>query len=136
VLALGESFAIGLRTNDDLRVEGVKGRSGSESQFTVSGFTEHEHSRHYWSEGSEGMVSAFWFVGEVELARSEHSATRQLAMDFNDPKADALGVPYTIGESTGQSRRCSVAGTAWFLFNEWSEKKKKLVVNPFRPSAG
>lgn len=74
-----------------------------------------------WSEGSEGMVTAYLSTGDPDDSTKAvffHNETRR----YQSPNG---GVPYATDNSDGWVSFNSVAGTAWFVFNE-------LRINPFQ----
>ncbi|MDD5449664.1 MAG: hypothetical protein PHO42_03595, partial [Candidatus Omnitrophica bacterium] len=66
-----------------------------------------------WSEGSEGMVSAYYRAGDTISAAYFHNQTYR----YQQPNG---GVPYSTPNNDGGNwpQYNSVAGTAWFYFNE------------------
>lgn len=74
-----------------------------------------------WSEGSEGMVTAYFSTGDPDDSTKAvffHNETKR----YQSPNG---GVPYATNNSDGWVSFNSVAGTAWFVFNE-------LRINPFQ----
>ena len=77
-----------------------------------------------WSEGSEGMVTAYYAIGDpadAEKAAFFHNETKRY-------QAKNGGVPYATNNRDQWETSNSVAGTAWFIFNE-------LRINPFQVNA-
>lgn len=80
-----------------------------------------------WSEGSEGMVSAYHFADNSSLADEYHQETESYMLPNG-------GVPYSTLPSNPSDPHWnwtdapSIAGTAWFYFNEQTKP-----VNPFQP---
>jgi len=80
-----------------------------------------------WSEGSEGMVAARYLAGDPVKANYYHTETARYMMSNG-------GVPYsTLPVSPSKplwnwTDANSIAGTAWFYFNEHSPR-----INPFQP---
>ncbi len=74
-----------------------------------------------WSEGSEGMVTAYFSTGGPE------DSTRAVFFHNQTKRYQSAngGVPYATDNSDGWVSFNSVAGTAWFVFNE-------LRINPFQ----
>jgi len=80
-----------------------------------------------WSEGSEGMVAARYLAGDSVKANYYHTETASYMMSNG-------GVPYStlpVSPSVplwNWTDANSIAGTAWFYFNEHSPR-----INPFQP---
>jgi hypothetical protein len=97
----------------------------------VDGFRENDCSTNdeglVWSEGSEGMVAAYYLAGRPAKARYYHQETASYRMDNG-------GVPYSnlppnpSDPYWNWTDKNSIAGTAWFRFNEGMWK-----INPFQP---
>lgn len=80
-----------------------------------------------WSEGSEGMVAACYLAGDLVKADYYHGETARYMMGNG-------GVPYStlpVNPSDplwNWTDANSIAGTAWFYFNECAPR-----ANPFQP---
>jgi hypothetical protein len=99
----------------------------------IDGYKESTCSTDFvWSEGSEGMVAACYRAGDPEnIAKADY---------YHDETASYMmgngGVPYSTlpanptDPSWNWTDANSIAGTAWFYFNE-----RSLKVNPFQPQS-
>jgi hypothetical protein len=109
------------RAEEKLRVD-----HGSIAALTdIVGFRDSETASplKVWSEGTEGMVAAYLWLGDVDDARAYHEQTARL-------QTASGGIPYATDSPDGWSTRPSVAGTAWFLLNRlWPPR------NPFAPDS-
>jgi len=128
VLALGTGYKGCLTLAEETcRVEGKSHKLNGRQVRGLVGFTEWAKSTHLWPEGTEGMVAAYYLVGDREKADEYHAQTRRFAEALDaDPTDNALGVPYATADTKGLATCESVAGTVWFYLNERQ-------VNPFRP---
>ncbi len=128
VLALGDWVEPNMWINEEKLV--VRERTHTLNGKTIDGivgYTEWHGSEHYWTEGTESMVSAWLMLGNQEKADFYHQHTRRVAEALDaDPTDDKLGVPYACLLSKETSTTESVAGTTWFYYNEAG-------INPFRP---
>ncbi|KAA3660356.1 MAG: hypothetical protein DWQ10_06860, partial [Calditrichaeota bacterium] len=130
-----------------LKVTGSTIYAGTGSQVAgIDGYKEHARDRYYqtannlrgdfvWSEGSEGVVSARYIAGDTTVADYYHGETASYTLSNG-------GVPYStlalidsaayIGkENWSFGDNASVAGTAWYLFNE--AVGNGALLNPFQP---
>jgi hypothetical protein len=66
-----------------------------------------------WSEGSEGMAAGYYRIGNIAYAKYFHNQTYKYQQSNG-------GVPYATPNNDGADwpQYNSVAGTAWFYFNE------------------
>jgi hypothetical protein len=108
----------------DLAYERLLVRDGvSGGASGIQGICERMPNEGYvWSEGTEGMVAALKVLGGADrIGRAErlHAETCRY-------QSETGGIPYATRNTNGKSESPSIAGTAWFLFNE-------LGINPFAP---
>ena len=128
VLALGAEYKGCLALAEEkCRVEGKSHTLNGRQVDGLVGFTEWAKSTHLWPEGTEGMVAAYYLVGDREKGDTYHAQTRRFAEALDaDPTDNTLGVPYATADTKGLATCESVAGTAWFYLNERR-------ANPFQP---
>lgn len=128
VLVLGPEYAGCLQVAEDNCLVTNKTHTLNDKTVTgIAGFTERTGMNYFWAEGTEGMVAAWLMTGQAGKAAFYHQQSRRLAEGVADDSRDnKLGIPYATVDATGVSVKESVAGTAWFYFNERG-------VNPFRP---
>jgi hypothetical protein len=97
----------------------------------IDGFKENDCSADdeglVWSEGSEGMVAALYLAGELAEARYYHLETASYKMDNGGVPYSTLP-PHPANPLWNWTDNNSIAGTAWFYFNEGTWK-----LNPFQP---
>ncbi|MEI6514830.1 MAG: FISUMP domain-containing protein [bacterium] len=128
VLALGPEYGSGLPLAEEKCLVTNKTHTLNNKTVTgIAGFTEWTGTSHYWAEGTEGLVAAWLMTGQAGKAAFYHQQTWRLAEGVAaDSRHNKLGIPYATPDAVGVSVKESVAGTAWFYFNERG-------VNPFRP---
>jgi len=128
VLALGPEYASSLQLAEEKCLVTNKTHTlNNKTVAGIAGFTEWTGTEYFWAEGTEGMVAAWLMTGQSGKAAFYHQQTRRLAEGVAaDSSENKLGIPYATQDAVGVSVRESVAGTAWFYFNE-------RCVNPFRP---
>jgi len=128
VLALGPGYSACLQLAEEKCLVTNKTHNLNGKTVTgITGFTEWTGTKHFWAEGNEGMVAAWRVAGETNKVAFYHKQTQRFAEALDKDSNDKiLGIPYASSNSNGASGMESVAGTAWFYFNERR-------VNPFRP---
>lgn len=113
-------------TNTGYMVSGIDGFKENDGKPHCESNVEHDEEHLVWSEGSEGVVSALYAIGDDERAGYYHAETASYMMPNG-------GVPYTNLPADPSdlfwnwTDTSSIAGTAWYYFNELSDK-----LNPFR----
>lgn len=128
-----------------LKVTGKTIHQGKGFEVTsIDGYKEKARDKYYqtednpigdfvWSEGSEGVVAARYLVGDDNLADYYHGETASYLMANGGVPYSTIGVPDSAALDKplwSFSDNNSIAGTAWFYFNEVHSR-----INPFQPSA-
>jgi hypothetical protein len=74
-----------------------------------------------WAEGTEGMVTALFVVGDGQRARRYHSETARY-------QGASGGIPYATENRSGWTTSPAVAATGWYILNSLVPFR-----NPFNP---
>ena len=115
------------------------------SVSSIDGFKEKIRDRYYqtsdnpigdfvWSEGSEGVVAAYYLCGDTTNAEYYHDETESYMLSNGSVPYSTMGVLDSAAykkPAWSFTDSPSIAGTAWFLFNEPDANGKTL--NPFAP---
>jgi hypothetical protein len=105
----------------DRRLRVTNGRLGEVAD--IVGFRDAETAAltKVWSEGTEGMVAARLWLGQVDAARGYHQETSRM-------QTSSGGIPYASENREDWPSVPSAAGTAWYVLNhDWPPR------NPFVP---
>lgn len=105
----------------DRRLKVTTGRLGSISNIVGLRDAETATASKVWSEGTEGMVAARLWLGQLDAARLYHRETSRM-------QTSSGGIPYASENPDGWPSVASVAGTSWYVLNhDWPPR------NPFVP---